>query len=172
MSLPIISKNTLISFIGEIDSNIETDLLAQVEECLNTLKCPAAKQEKIIGITVELLQNILHHASPQPPGDNIIASVFQLEKDKDYYIISASNFMRTKKCAVLQKRIDYLNTLAPLELKNLYQNILDNGQAARETAGLGLIDIRRKSGKPILYKFELPSIRDNNYSLFNVKVLV
>lgn len=169
MSLAINPNDKLISFIGKLDSALETELITQVEKCLETLHCSEDEQQKIISMTVELLQNILHHSSTTPPGDNITESMFQLEKTKKGFVISTSNFMKTKKNMLLQKRIEYLNSLTLQELANLYKDILNNGQSARETAGLGLIDIRRKSRNPILFKF---APVNTDYSLVTVKVHV
>jgi hypothetical protein len=169
---PSIPANVLISFLGVIDSNAETYLITQVETTLDLIKCRENYKTKVMDIMVELLQNILHHSPALPLAEKIIGNTFQLEKRKGGFIISASNFIAAKNRAALTKRIEYLNSLTPDELASLYRDILKNGNTERETAGLGLIDIRRKSGKPILFKFELPSTGDTNFSFFTVKVLV
>jgi hypothetical protein len=167
---PSIPKNILISFIGVIDSNAETYLIQQVEEYLDSIKCRENIKMKVLEITIELLQNILHHSPVQPIADP--HDSFQLEKGEKGFIISTFNFIENRKVAALAKRIEYLNSLSNLELTSLYRDILKNGNQERETAGLGLIDIRRKSGKPILFMFAPPSTLNNKFSLFTVKVLV
>jgi len=166
---PSIVKNVLISFLGLIDSNAETYLINQVETYLDSTKYRESTKTKVMDITIELLQNILHHSAPLPTDDKVAGNMFELEKSKTGFIISTSNFIATKKIAALTKRIEYLNSLTPDELTSLYRDILDNGNAIRETAGLGFIDMRRKSGKPILFMF---APAGNNYSLFTVKVFV
>ncbi len=168
---PAIPKNIPISFIGVINSDAETYLITQVEEYLESIKCSENTQAKIIEIMIELLQNILHH-SPKLKDDQLNGDIFELEKTAKGFIISTSNFIEKRKVAALTKRIEYLNTLNRDELNKLYQDILNNGNSVRETAGLGFIDMRRKSGKPIFFMFAPPSTLDNNYSLFTVKVLI
>lgn len=167
-----IPKNIPISFIGVINSDAEAYLITQVEEYLDSIKCKESIKTKVMDIMIELLQNILHHSPEQPLNEKIVGNTFQLENSKEGFIISASNFIASRKIASLKKRIEYLNTLNREELTKLYRDILNNGNAVRETAGLGLIDIRRKSGKPVSFMFAPPSSLDNNYSLFTVKVLV
>jgi hypothetical protein len=160
---------SIISFTGIIDSNTETYLITQVEAYLDSVKYREATKTKIMEIVIELLQNILHHTTQQSLNDNITGSTFKLEKSKKGFIISTSNFIPVRSIPALTKRIEYLNTLTPDELTSLYKDILKNGNDARETAGLGFIDIRRKSGKPLLFMF---APAGNNYSLFTVKALV
>jgi hypothetical protein len=167
-----VPNNILISFIGVIDSNAEVYLITQVEEYLDSIKCRETTKAKVMEIVIELLQNVLHHSPDQPLDEKIIGNTFQLERSKRGLIISTSNYILTRKIATLQKRIEYLNSLTPDELTSLHKDILGNGNSARETAGMGLIEIRRKSRNPILFMFAPPSNLDNKYSLFTVKVLV
>ncbi len=172
MSLAQNLKKPVISYYGTINSDIETELITQVETYLESIKCKPAATTKIMTILVELLQNILHHSNTKDLAHEIIGDSFQLETDTAGFIISTTNFIKTTKVATLTKRIEYLNTLGKEELANLYKDILNNGDTVRETAGLGFIDIRRKSGTPILFKFDPPNLPDNKYSLFTVRVHV
>jgi hypothetical protein len=52
------------------------------------------------------------------------------------------------------------------ELKNLYQGILSDGELSEKgTAGLGMIDIARKSGQKLGYDFHPVNEKYSFYSL-------
>lgn len=165
----ITANNPLVSYSGAIDSQAISVLLAQVEKNLASLNSPADTKKKILGIMIELLQNILHHCPPSIVENKEHPPAFLLKKNRDGFILTASNLIHKNKIAGLKNRIETINSYTAEELKSQYQNHLENGRPISENAGLGLMDIHRKSGKPILVKFASAS---NNYCLFTVKVLV
>ena len=56
------------------------------------------------------------------------------------------------------------------DLKVYYKEVLNNGEmSAKGGGGLGMIDIARKSGKKLEYKFD-PI--DNSYSFFSLNIKV
>ena len=171
--MPLIqgTANKIISFAGNIDSNTETSLITQVEEYLDSIKCVEARKMRVMEVMIELLQNVLHHAPPITDKDTTPQHIFQLENTKAGFMVSTSNPIKTKNILALKKRIDYLNSLTPDEVTSLQKDILKNGNDARETAGLGFIDMLKKSRSKILFRFDPPT-PDNNYSLFSVNVLV
>ena len=55
-------------------------------------------------------------------------------------------------------------------LKVYYKEVLNNGEmSAKGGGGLGMIDIARKSGKKLEYKFDNV---DNEYSFFSLNIKV
>ena len=56
------------------------------------------------------------------------------------------------------------------EFKNYYQDVLSNGTLSEKgTAGLGMIDIARKSGNKLEYQF-LPINDTNSFFCLNIKI--
>ena len=161
-------NNFLLSYTGSINSDTMLALLAEAENKFSCLNSPDIKK-RILEIMTELLQNIAHHGVLTKPENKEYANSFLLEKREGGFIITTANLIGDNKITSLGERIENLNSCSSEELKSQYQNQLRNGKLAGENAGLGLIDIIRKSGNLILFKF---APADNNYSLFTVKVLV
>lgn len=62
--------------------------------------------------------------------------------------------MKTAEVAFLQDKLDLINSLSKEELKDFYKQVLNEGtMSVKGTAGLGMIDIARKSGQKLEYCF-------------------
>lgn len=159
----------VVYYSGTIDAQSISALLAQVKKKLSTLNTSSDTCKRILGIMTELLQNISHHGPPAVFENKETAHSFLFEKRKEGFLLTTTNIIHADKVAALKKRITALNSCTDVELKSLYQNILNHGKREGENAGLGLIDIIRKSGNKILFKF---APLGNKYCLFTVKVPV
>jgi hypothetical protein len=101
---------------------------------------------------------------------NMGQGLFMLGKKNDAYHIITSNLVDAKQEVVLKNTIDSLNAATPLELKEMYKKQLREGKiSGKGGAGLGLIDIARKTQNPLDYMF-FPADVDKKYFLLKVKV--
>jgi len=155
----------LVSYTGLIDSLSIATLLAQAEKSLEEINSPDDMKKKILGITAELLQNVFHHC----PCQTEKTTLFFIEKTEERFIITTSNLILENKTLSLTKQIENINACTTKQLTSHYRDLLKNGTLQGENAGLGLIDIRRKSGNAILFKF---ASADNTYALLTVNVLI
>lgn len=155
----------LVCYSGTINSVVISALFEQVK---NDLSACSIRGE-VLSIMTELLQNILHYCPPDVAQNKENAPYFLLEETAVGYMFTASNMIHKSNVASLEKRLSDLNNCTEEELEKRYRDILKNGAMVNESAGLGWIDIRRKSGRPILFNF---TSKDNKYVLFTVSVLV
>ena len=80
------------------------------------------------------------------------------------------NFIPNKKMNDIKGKIDHINGLDKEELKKLYKEILYNGEFSdKGTAGLGFVEIARKTGQKLSYEFH--SVNDD-YSYFTLQIRV
>jgi hypothetical protein len=79
-------------------------------------------------------------------------------------------FIPTNKIANIKSKIDNINSMEKAELKKLYKEILYNGEFSdKGTAGLGFVEIARKTGQKLSYEFH--KINDE-YSYFTLQIRV
>lgn len=84
------------------------------------------------------------------------------------YVISVGNVVKEDAKTSLQHRIDELNEMDQDTLKQLYKQTLREGSFSEKGgAGLGLIEIARKSSDKLVYSFD--SLTDSTY-FFTFKV--
>ena len=90
--------------------------------------------------------------------------------DSGVYKITTGNFVVSAKIKILKDKIDKINSLSKDELKDMYKFILNHQKlSAKGGGGLGLVDIARKTGNKMEYKFE--NLNDEYY-FFNLDVIV
>lgn len=62
--------------------------------------------------------------------------------------------MESDEVPKLKEKLDLVNSMDKDELKTYYKQVLNEGQMSEKgTAGLGMIDIARKSGEKLDYNF-------------------
>ncbi len=82
----------------------------------------------------------------------------------------AGSLIENKKVATLKGKFDHVNTLSNEDLERFYAaKLMDEDLPGAKGAGLGLIDMRLKSGKSIVYDFQ-PI--DNSHSLLTLALSI
>ncbi|RLD76310.1 MAG: hypothetical protein DRJ10_13770, partial [Bacteroidetes bacterium] len=118
-------------------------------------------------ILVELLQNISEYAIEK---DGTREGIFLIRKDGNDFIISAGNFVEENHIDLLKSQIQLLNSLDKKELKKRYFKALRGEENNKEGGALiELIEIARRTKKPIQYSFEEPK---PNMFFFTISVTV
>lgn len=152
-------NNIMLSFKGDISSELLTSILQIMESKMENLAEPPKMRKKVYNVLVECLQNLYHHMDEVPVeagnGDeNDRSAIFMIGKVGDHYRIITGNYMYTKNVSKLRNRIDTVNGMNREELKAYYKEVLNNGEmSAKGGGGLGMIDIARKSGQKLDYNF-------------------
>ena len=164
--------NIMLSFKGVVTSDLLTSILQIMETKMETLDEPPKIKKKVYNILVECLQNLYHHIDEDDKRTKLDekSALFMIRKVDGEYSIMTGNYMSIDNVDVMKSRLDRINEMDQEELKVYYKEVLNNGQmSAKGGGGLGMIDIARKSGKKLEYKFDPV---DNNYSFFSLNVKV
>jgi hypothetical protein len=114
-------------------------------------------QKRIYYIMVEGLQNITHHQEEIANDRNFdkYPGLFAIQKSGERYFITTGNIVANDKVDELKGRLDVINSLDKENLKRYHREILTCGTISdKGGAGLGLIEMSRKSGSKLHYKFE------------------
>jgi len=140
---------------GTFTANITDNILSLAETNLVNKDDPRALKRKVYNVMVEGLQNITKHQADVDLDVEENYGVFVLKKESTNYYITTGNLIEKTNITELQKQIEQVNNLSKDELKELYKKVLINGKiSSKGGAGLGLIDMARKSGNKLLYAFE------------------
>jgi hypothetical protein len=117
------------------------------------LGTPKNAVKRIFNIVIETLQNICIHGEKDLIGNQL--SYFIIGKDNNTFTIFSSNLVRTNTAADLNERLSKLKALNDANLKQLYMDVLSNGELSNKGgAGLGFITIALKSGNNIDFTFD------------------
>jgi len=170
-------EDIILSFKGDITKELLTSVYQIVEARIENDNEDPKKKKKFFHVLVECLQNMYNHmesfrdiADANLTGHNGSA-IFMIGKgDGGGYRIITGNFILNESAGVLKERIDKINAMNPVELKAYYLEKLGTTELSEKGgAGLGIIDIARKSGNKIDYDFQQPS---ENYSFFTLSATI
>lgn len=164
--------NIMLSFKGEVTSDLLTSILQIMETKMETLDEPPKIKKKVYNILVECLQNLYHHIDEDDAATKADerSALFMIRKEDGEYSIMTGNYMAQENVELMKGRLDKINQMDRDELKVYYKEVLNNGEmSAKGGGGLGMIDIARKSGKKLEYVFDPV---DENYSFFSLNVKV
>lgn len=162
--------NVVLAYKGTVSEELFDSILRLAEDKLDKLELKSSLKKKVFNILVEILQNIYHHfGSGQQLGAKE-SIVFLLYKDPFGYRIISGNPVKRKDAQSLKERLDTLNGMTNEELKALYRSRLATGKTtAKGGAGLGMMDILRKSGERIEYNFQ---DIDQGLSFFSLEIRI
>lgn len=163
-SFPLIYK-------GELTHQVTKVFTSMAEQKIKTSDNPPSVARRVYHVMVECLQNITKHSDEYDDENNQIGNgLFIIEEETESFYVLTGNKIQNEKVASLRERIDYLNGLDKEELNTQFKKQMKEGKiSAKGGAGLGLIDIVRKTERPLEYQFTLI---DDKYSFFLLKVTI
>jgi len=149
----------IVTFNGLIDSLNVVEILNDVENKAFELGVNSSLRKKIFNIAVEALQNLYHHTRDfsidGKPNEEVRQVQFRFSEDEDCFFLETSNLLLTHQQKIVEEKINFVNGLSKEDLKETYRNVLTNNQISdKGGAGLGFIDMRRKSGLDLHYLTE------------------
>jgi len=164
----------MLSFKGEITSNLLTSILHIMESKLENIGEEPRLKKKVYNVLVECLQNLYHHneisANNPQPSNNHSALFLIGRNDKNTYRIITGNYILNENVDGFRSKLDKINSLSRDELKEFYIDTLNNHEFSdKGGGGLGMIDIARKSGQKFEYSF---NPIDETYSFFSLIIKV
>lgn len=163
----MVNKNILIIHKGDFSQDSILPVLNIIEKNLHEVFQHSLAKKEIYHVIVELLQNVSKHCTLI---NGIKEGIFIIGKTNGNFIMSTGNYIEKENIPVLKSHIEKLNTMQKHEIKELYLSILKKGAFSEKGgAGLGLIEISRRSKKPIDYSFY--KFNENKY-LFSISVVI
>lgn len=116
-------------------------------------------------LVIEAVQNIERYSAGGGSSDDFC----YIFSDHDYFHVITQNQIENKNIESLKSRLDHVNSKNSEELKAIYMEVLTAGDYTSKGAGLGLIDIARKSKNSLEYQFNAISDEFSAYRL-HVKI--
>ena len=161
---------TILKHHGAINGPIISEVLEDIDLKCMRFNIPDSKRKKIFNIAVEMYQNLYHYTRDLELKNHQKGQVRQIDLslsfNKQHYILCTKNFIKNSDIDVLKSKIDYINTLEGDALKAHYKKILTNEEFSEKGgAGLGFIDMRKRSGLPIETNFEKIDEDISSYTL-------
>ena len=156
------------AYKGDFTKHLTDNILELAETGMQTESENNLTKKKVYFIMVESLQNITRHQGT--PETRMLEGFFSMNKYPSGYLITSGNIVENKDIDVLKQKLDKVNSLDGAQLKELYQEMLAEGSfSSKGGAGLGLIEMARKSGNKLTYHFEAVNA-DFSYFYFQCNI--
>jgi len=168
----MLEGEVIVSYKGAPSQPLFDGILSVADERLAALEQKSKIRKKVYHIMIEALQNVYHHTQGEgvQKSESPETVLFVLSKHTTGYEISTGNYIPTSLVATLQAHIERINRSSADEIKQLYREQLHGGEVSvKGGAGLGIIDIARRSGEKLVYAFE-DTGEDNSFFSLKVKV--
>lgn len=128
--------------------------------------------KKVFNILVECLQNLDKHLDTE-----IVNKKFSLKtgcvcifQEGSGISVSTANLVSNKSITMLKTKLNGLHNKSKEEIRKIYKDQLAMGRISEKGgAGLGFIDMARKSGQPFFFGFDKYL---DEYSVFYIKFSV
>ncbi len=164
-------QNLILVYEGEFTQEITKSVLAMAERNMDSMGEESSVKRKVFNVMVECLQNIVKHGEGYKVEEGYeYNAVFMIGKKGDEYIIASGNPLENGDVNGLKERLDRVNGLDKDGLKQLYKEIIKSTTISEKGgAGLGFVDMARKSGSKLEYDFiEM----DDKRSFFTLKTTI
>ncbi|EAY24339.1 SiaB family protein kinase [Microscilla marina] len=163
----VASESILFSYRGEITQELMVYFLRIVDKKLIGSKESPLIRRRILNIMIESLQNAVKHARDwyneseiEPENE----AIFLLSRRDDKYLLINGNAVKNDVKPFIERKIENINSLSSDKQRKLFRNIIKYGvYGSKGGAGLGFVDMARKSGDLINFDFEEI---DEKYSYF------
>ena len=124
---------------------------------------PMSASQSVFSIFVEQINNMMMYSAEKELKNDSEGNVVEVSKgifilgiQGKKYFIQSGNLVTKSNAEILKTRIDHLNTMDKKELRQYYKERMkaENDNPESKGAGIGLIEIARRSSSPIEYNFE------------------
>jgi hypothetical protein len=168
----ISSENIILFYCGEINHEIIKSLLYTSESFFKRANISRALEKKVFNILVECIQNIEKHSGlvSENPLLTYKKGAIALANFTDNIQVFSMNVVNEQQKQFLLKKETEIKGKNKDELRELYKNnLINSGFNERGGAGLGFIDMARKTNNQLFFYFK--ELTDN-LSLYTLQVII
>jgi hypothetical protein len=165
----------IFSFSGPLSQLILESIGETVRKKMQLESTGFATIQRVFSILVEQAQNILNYSAEITPTDNggdevIRSGVLVLGIESGKYFVCCGNYIPIKRADPLARELSMIREMTPKAISQLYrQRRKANPPSDSVGAGLGLIEIARRSSGPLI--FDIRPVNDQ-IAFFSVKAVI
>lgn len=169
-------RNIVLDFQGAMSQ----DMLVGMAELIKQKSISSAKKpaliKKVFSVFIEMAQNISHYSTERvylhnkPDDLGIGAGIIMVMETNKHFTVTSGNLVANDNLPFILNHCNTINKMDKEELKTFYkQQIKATREKWKRGAGVGLIDMARKSGNPIQYRVT-PVDDHNSFLVLSIKI--
>jgi hypothetical protein len=166
-------EGILICFAGPFSHSIIEELGNAVKRYLEAEQMTKASLMDVFSVFIEQTQNVRNYAGLKAGEGNrdidFNSGIVVIGRNGDRYEVSSGNIVKCDDIQEATTRLDMLKGLDKQALKTVYKEQMKKEPLPGRGAGLGLIDMSRRTSQPLEY-----SVRemDERYCFFSLKATI
>ncbi len=165
------SNGFSLVYEGEFSHEVMKMFTSMAERDMDKTNEEKSVKRKVFHVMVECLQNMTKHSDDYDEEDQVGNGLFIVGKKEGVWNVITANKILNDRIDELKLSIDHINSLSKDELNDLYKKQIREGSLSQKGgAGLGLIDIARKTGRKLDYQFLPLEDKKNYFFLLKVKI--
>ena len=165
------SNGFSLVYEGEFSHEVMKMFTSMAERDMDKSNEDKSVKRKVFHVMVECLQNMTKHSDDVDRNDGVGNGLFIVGKKDGYWSVITANKILKEKIDGLKAAIDNINSLNKDDLNALYKKQIREGSLSdKGGAGLGLIDIARKTGRQLDYQFLPLEDKTNYFFLLKVRI--
>ena len=159
-------NNVHLIWSGHFSSDVSKEVLSFTETKLSEADVDSVLRRKVFSIMVETLENVAKYSPGQEPEEKYGMPVAMIKLTGGIYSLITGNLIPNDKVASLKEKLDTINSCDKAGLLELFKKALvEQRIESSSTGNMGLIEMARKSGNKLLYKFDKVNDQYSYYML-------
>ncbi|HVN58960.1 MAG TPA: SiaB family protein kinase [Bacteroidales bacterium] len=154
-------ERLMFVYRGVVTNENSAALLMLLEKEMENAEFGFVGRKRLFMFVLESLQNVTRHSDHNAYAE---MSLVVYSKTGTGYTVTTGNVIETERITDLRGKLDEINNLDAGEIRSVYRNMLSHSEFSNKGgAGLGLIEMAKKTGNKLDYDFiEL----DDKFSYF------
>jgi serine phosphatase RsbU (regulator of sigma subunit) len=126
-------------------------MMAQAEKALLERNLPEGARKKTLNVAIEAFQNLSKHYTPV----HAAPAFFVISEDEEHLHILTGDPIASEHVSSLQAKLEHINSLSNTALAVLFKEARRKSNISSVGgAGLGFIDMAKRTGNKLSYRFE------------------
>lgn len=157
----MMKERLMFVYRGVVTDENSVPLLMLLEKEMENSEFGFVGRKRLFMFVLESLQNVSKHSEQSQYAD---MSLVVYSKTNSGYTVTTGNVLPSSHINDLKSKLEEINNLQPDEIRKVYRQMLSTSEFSNKGgAGLGLIEMAKKTGNKIDYDFvDL----DDNFSYF------
>lgn len=147
----MMKERLMFVYRGVVTSENSIPLLMLLEKEMENSEFGFIGRKRLFMFVLESLQNVSRHCDRDQHAD---MSLVVYSKTGNGYTVTTGNVLPSANITGLKSKLDEINNLRADEIRYVYRQMLSNSEFSNKGgAGLGLIEMAKKTGNKLDYDF-------------------
>jgi hypothetical protein len=147
----MMKERLMFVYRGVVTNENSASLLMLLEKEMENSEFGFVGRKRLFMFVLESLQNVSRHGDKNEYSE---MSLVVYSKTDSGYTVTTGNVIETERIQDLKSKLDEINHLEAGEIRSVYRQMLSNSEfSSKGGAGLGLIEMAKKTGNKLDYDF-------------------